>query len=131
MSTTLDRPWLVLIAGPYLSGTDGDPARIAANLARLEAEAWPVYQRGHLPVVGEWIAWPVVRGAGGRTHDDEVFKRLQYPVAHRLLARCDAVLRVGGPSRGADLDVQRARDLGLPVVHHASELPLGTAEAGR
>ena len=36
---SVDRPWLVLVAGPYLSGTDGDPARIAANLERLEAQA--------------------------------------------------------------------------------------------
>jgi len=36
---TADAPLLDLIAGPYRSGTDGDPARAAANLARLEAAA--------------------------------------------------------------------------------------------
>lgn len=118
-----DRPLLVLIAGPYLSGTDGDPARIEANLRRLEAPSWPIYQRGHLPMVGEWLAWPVVRGAGGRTHDDAVFRQLQYPVAQRLIERCDAVLRLAGASRGADEDVARARALGLPVLHDVAELP--------
>lgn len=34
---------LFLIAGPYRSGTDGDPQAMAADLARLEAAAWPVF----------------------------------------------------------------------------------------
>lgn len=120
---TADRPWLVLIAGPYLSGTDGDPAKIAANLAELERHALPIYTRGHLPIVGEWLAWPIIRAAGGREHGDAVFDAYQYPVAHRLLERCDAVLRLPGASRGADLDVARARERGLPVVHDVDELP--------
>lgn len=49
----------ILIAGPYRSGTDGDPQRIAANLARLEQAALAVYQRGHVPVIGEWLALPL------------------------------------------------------------------------
>ena len=119
-----DRPLLVLIAGPYLSGTDGDPARIAANRARLEAAALPIYQRGHLPLLGEWLALPIIHAAGGREHGDAVFHAYQYPVAARLLARCDAVLRLPGASRGADRDVARAQALGLPVYHHIEELPV-------
>ncbi len=36
-----DKPMLVLIAGPYRSGTGGDPRAMAANLARLEAPSGP------------------------------------------------------------------------------------------
>lgn len=124
--TTLspDFPLLVLIAGPYLSGTDGDPARVAANRARLEAAALPIYERGHLPLLGEWLALPIIHAAGGREPGDAVFHAYQYPVAERLLSRCDAVLRLPGASRGADLDVARARARGLPVVYHVDELPL-------
>jgi hypothetical protein len=121
------RPWLVLIAGPYLSGTDGDPARIAANRAALEAWALPIWERGHLPLVGEWMALPIIHAAGGRTHGDEVFQAYQYPVAHRLIERCDAVLRLPGASRGADLDVAHARALGLPVFTDIEDLPRRTA----
>ena len=32
---------MILIAGPYRSGTGDDPAKMAGNLARLEAAAWP------------------------------------------------------------------------------------------
>lgn len=117
------RPMLVLIAGPYLSGTDGQPERIAANRAALEAAAWPIYQRGHLPMLGEWLALPIIHAAGGREPGDAVFHAYQYPVAERLLSRCDAVLRLPGDSRGADQDVARARAMGLPVYHQADELP--------
>lgn len=46
---------LILIAGPYRSGTEGVQARIDENLARLESAALAVYQRGHIPVIGEWM----------------------------------------------------------------------------
>ncbi|GLW52728.1 NUDIX hydrolase [Kitasatospora phosalacinea] len=117
-----DSPLLVLIAGPYRSGTGGDPAAMAANLARLEAAAWPVFAAGHLPVIGEWIALPVLRSVGaGPT--DPLAEQVLYPTAARLLARCDAVLRLPGESTGADLDVATARRRGLPVYHDVSELP--------
>ncbi len=125
--TDSSRPWLVLIAGPYMSGTDGDPARIAANRAELERHALPIYERGHLPLIGEWMALPIIHSAGGQEHGDEVFQAYQYPVAHRLIERCDAVLRLPGASRGADMDVARARELGLAVVRDVSELPLRAA----
>ena len=117
------KPLLVLIAGPYLSGTDGDLGKISANRARLESFALPIYERGHLPMVGEWLALPIIHGAGGRIEGDDVFKAYQYPVAHRLLECCDAVLRIPGESRGADLDVARARELGLPIYTDIAELP--------
>lgn len=122
-----NRPWLVLIAGPYMSGTDGDPARIAANRAELERHALPIYERGHLPLIGEWMALPIIHSAGGREHGDEVFQAYQYPVAHRLIERCDAVLRLPGASRGADMDVARAQSLGLKVLYDVNELPLRAA----
>ena len=124
------KPLLVLISGPYLTGTDSNPAKIAANRARLESFAFPIYQRGHLPVLGEWLALPIIHGAGGKTDGDEVFNAYQYPVAHRLLARCDAVLRIRGDSRGADLDVLRARQIGLPIYTDVSELPSRCLGAG-
>ncbi|MGW5504081.1 DUF4406 domain-containing protein [Streptomyces rochei] len=117
-----DKRMLILIAGPYRSGTDGDPRAMAANLARLEAAAWPVFAAGHLPVIGEWIALPVLRSAGaGPT--DALADQVLYPTAHRLLARCDAVLRLPGESVGADQDVALARHRGLPVYHDVAQIP--------
>ncbi|MFH8578772.1 DUF4406 domain-containing protein [Streptomyces zaomyceticus] len=119
---TTDEPMLILIAGPYRSGTDGDPRAMAANLARLEAAAWPVFAAGHLPVIGEWIALPVLRSAGaGPT--DPLADQVLYPAAERLLARCDAVLRLPGESAGADGDVATARRRGLPVYDDIAQIP--------
>lgn len=72
---------------------------------------------------GEWLALPIIHAAGGRNTEDEVFRAYQYPVANRLLERCDAVLRIPGASRGADLDVARAIQLGLRVYNAVTELP--------
>lgn len=125
LMTTTHKPLLILIAGPYLSGTGGEPEKIAANRARLESYALPIYQRGHIPMVGEWLALPIIHAAGGRTHGDAVFHQYQYPVAARLLQRCDGVLRIPGESSGADLDVARATALGLPVYTSVDALPMG------
>ncbi|MGW2477480.1 DUF4406 domain-containing protein [Streptomyces sp. NPDC001665] len=125
-----DKPKLILISGPYRSGTNGDPQAMAANLARMEAAAWPVFAAGHLPVIGEWIALPVLRSAGaGPT--DALADQVLYPTADRLLARCDAVLRLPGKSAGADGDVAVARRRGLPVYHGISEIPRRTPQEGR
>ncbi len=123
---TSSQPLLVLIAGPYMSGTQGDPARIAANRARLESFALPIYERGHLPLVGEWLVHPIVAAAGSQASGDAVFNDYQYPVAERLLRRCDAVLRIPGDSRGADMDVARALFQGLPVYTRVEDLPDAT-----
>ncbi|KDN81019.1 NUDIX hydrolase [Kitasatospora cheerisanensis] len=117
-----EKPMLILIAGPYRSGTDGDPRAMAANLARLEEAAWPVFAAGHVPVIGEWIALPVLRSAGAGLADP-LADQVLYPTAERLLAHCDAVLRLPGDSTGADQDVAIARRRGLPVYHHVDEIP--------
>ena len=120
-----DAPMLILIAGPYRSGTGGDPEAMAANLARLERAAWPVFDAGHIPMIGEWVALPVLRSAGATVHDP-LAEDVLYPTAQRLLRHCDAVLRLPGESIGADQDVQTATRLGLPVFYDAAEIPRRT-----
>ena len=113
----------ILIAGPYRSGTNDDPALLAANLAHLEQAAWPLFRAGHLPMIGEWVALPVLHGAGGVSVADPVASGIMYPTAERLLARCDAVLRLPGESKGADQDVAIARERGLAVYYSLDEVP--------
>ncbi|HSK31912.1 MAG TPA: DUF4406 domain-containing protein [Propionicimonas sp.] len=123
-------PLLILISGPYLTGTDGDEDKIRENLARMEAMALPLFEKGHLAVVGEWLAWPVITSAGGSSHRSEQFSRYQYPVAHRLLTKCDAVLRIPGESRGADMECALAREWGKPVYTSLDEVPRADATPG-
>jgi hypothetical protein len=117
------QPLLILIAGPYRSGTGDDPDRLAANLQVLEAAAWPLFRAGHVPMIGEWVALPVMRGAGSTGVGDPVSEQVLYPTAERLLQHCDAVLRLPGASTGADQDVRIARERGLPVYERIEDVP--------
>ena len=57
-------PLLVLVAGPYRSGTDDDPAKMAANHRAMNEAALEVFRAGHLPVTGEALALPLIELAG-------------------------------------------------------------------
>ena len=116
-------PKLILIAGPYRSGTGDDPELLDRNLRRLEEAAWPIFRKGHVPMIGEWVALPVLASAGADGIADPLAAQVMYPTAHRLLQHCDGVLRLPGDSRGADLDVAIARDRGIPVWFSIDEIP--------
>ena len=100
-----------------------DPVLLRRNLARLEQAAWPIFQAGHLPMIGEWVALPVLESAGVDDLSDPLAGEVMYPTAERLLERCDAVLRLAGESRGADQDVAIARGRGIPVYYSLDEIP--------
>src|SRR4029079_5189018 len=55
---------MILIAGPYRSGTGDDPAKMARNLRALEQASWPIFEKGHVPMIGEWAALPIWTAAG-------------------------------------------------------------------
>lgn len=119
----MTKPLLILIAGPYRSGTGDDPARMAANLAALESAAWPIFRAGHVPMIGEWVALPVLSSAGASGPLDPFAEQVMYPTAERLLQHCDGVLRLPGASTGADQDVRIAQERGLPVWHRIEDVP--------
>lgn len=121
---------MILIAGPYRSGTGDDPAKLAANVRAMEAYALPIFRAGHVPVVGEWYALPLVELAGSTHVGDGAFNEIFHPIAERLLTRCDAVLRVGGASQGADQMVRSASERGLRIFTRLQEIPgcAGAAE---
>jgi hypothetical protein len=114
---------MILVAGPYRSGTNDDPEKMTQNLRALEEAALPLYRAGHVPMIGEWVALPLLRVAGSTRIGDAQWQEILYPVAHRLIARCDAVLRLAGASAGADEDVRLAGERGLPVYYQLCEVP--------
>ena len=122
----MTKPLLILIAGPYRSGTNDEPERLQANLDALESAAWPIFEAGHIPMIGEWVALPVMRGVGS-TVGDAVSSTILTPTAERLLQHCDAVLRLPGESTGADNDVRIAQQLGIPVYRSIDEVPRAPA----
>jgi hypothetical protein len=118
-----DRPLMILIAGPYRSGTGDDPAKMKANVTAMEQYALPIFRAGHLPVVGEWLALPLVDLAGSKQVGDAAFNEIFHPIAERLVARCDGILRIGGASAGADEMVRIAQSHGRAVFHRLEEIP--------
>ena len=114
---------LILIAGPYRSGTGDDPVLMRQNLDRLESVALPLFRKGHTPMIGEWVALPLLHLAGSKKPGDEAYEEILYPVAQRLLQKCDAVLRLEGESKGADEDVRIARERGLKIYYRLEDVP--------
>lgn len=117
---------MILVAGPYRSGTADEPAKLAANVDAMNQVALEVYRRGHLPVTGEALALPLIRLAGSTRVGDGVFTEIFHPIASALLSRCDAVLRVGGASVGADEMVAQAREQGKHVFTGIEQVPAAT-----
>ena len=113
---------MILVAGPYRSGTNGDPGLIQANVDAMTATSLELLRLGHLPVMGEWFALPLVGAAEAAGHAN-AFEELFHPIAESVLARCDACLRIGGASTGADRMVRAARDLGKTVFTSISDVP--------
>ncbi|MEQ8440322.1 MAG: DUF4406 domain-containing protein [Alphaproteobacteria bacterium] len=98
-----------MIAGPYSAGS-ADAARRAENLAALNRAAAAVFDKGHIPVIGVNNALPVIEAAGQNRFDE-----MMMPMSLALADRCDACLRVGGASDGADREADRFRQSGKPV----------------
>ena len=108
---------MILVAGPYRSGTNDDPVLIQRNVDAMEDMALAVFRRGHLPVLGEWFALPLLKHAGSTKIGDAVFDEIFHPIARELIGKCDAVLRIGGPSsrrRRHGRDRPEARQTHLP-----------------
>ena len=114
---------MILVAGPYRSGTGDDPAKLAANVRTMNVAALHLFRAGHLPVTGEALALPLIEVARSEAVGDRVFDEIFHPIAERLLARCDAVLRIGGPSAGADAMVRLAQSNGKAVFTAIEEIP--------
>lgn len=112
----MSKTMMILIAGPYRSGTGDDPEKMAANVQHMEWYALPIFR-------GEWFALPLLHLAGSKQVGDDAYREIFHPIAERLLEKCDAVLRVGGASQGADLMVEVARKNGLQIYTNLEQIP--------
>ena len=117
------RPLMILVAGPYRSGTNDDPALIAANVRAMTDMALKLFRAGHLPVLGEWFALPLIEHAGSKHIGDRIFNEIFHPISRTLVSKCDACLRIGGASQGADEMVALSRALGKHVFFEFAEIP--------
>ena len=107
----------VMISGPYRAGAKTEAER-ESNLAVMNRAAYEVFRLGHVPVIGVNMALPIIRTLGAERYDE-----IMMPVSLALVDRCDACLRIGGPSRGADDEADRFRAQGKPVYARVEEIP--------
>ena len=114
---------MILVAGPYRSGTDDNPALIAANVKAMTDTALELYRMGHMPVLGEWFALPLIEAAGSKHAGDEIFNEIFHPIAVQLIDHCDAVLRIGGASKGADEMVNTGRIKSKIIFYKKEDIP--------
>ena len=117
------KPQMILVAGPYRSGTNDDPVLIAKNVEAMTETSLRLFRAGHLPVLGEWYALPLIEHAGSTGVGDPIFNEIFHPISRRLVAKCDGCLRIGGPSTGADEMVELARQNGKAVYYSLEEIP--------
>lgn len=113
---------MILVAGPYRSGTGDDPQKIALNMQHMNTTALALLNKGFLPMLGEWMALPLINTAGSKEIGDPVFDQIFHSTAIDLLSHCDAVLRIGGSSQGADLMVTYAQTWNKPVFYSIEEI---------
>jgi len=121
---------MILVAGPYRSGTNDIPELIGKNVQAMTETALALYKMGHLPVLGEWYALPLIEAAGSEEIGDAIFQEIFHPVAIRLLDHCDAVLRIGGPSAGADEMVHTGLVKGKQIFQSLDEVPVLLPQGG-
>ncbi len=119
---TKQKPLMILVAGPYRSGTNDNPKLIQENVDHMNATALKIYERGHLPVLGEWFALPLIETAGSKEMGDEIWNKLFHPVAIRLISKCDVILRIGGASNGADEMVRIGKENGKKIIFKIEEI---------
>ena len=107
----------IMVAGPYSTG-GADATTRAARLAEMNRAALRLFRMGHVPLIGVNMALPVIAAA-----EDDAFEEVMMPLSLALAERCDAVLRIGGPSTGADAEIARFDAAGKPVYRAFAEVP--------
>lgn len=95
---------------------------IAKNVEAMTETSLALFRAGHWPVVGEWFALPLIEHAGSKQIGDAAFDEIFHPVSRRLVARCDACLRIGGAAVGADEMAALTRSRGTPVYFSRGEI---------
>jgi hypothetical protein len=85
--------------------------------------ALAIFRKGHVLVIGVNLALPIIEAAGG---DAAAEAEIVMPLSLALAERCDAFLRIGGPSVGADQEMARFVAAGKRVFRSVDEITTQT-----
>jgi Domain of unknown function (DUF4406) len=98
----------VYVSGPYTKGDPCENTHVAISAGNA------ILNRGHIPFVPHLSHfWHTMTP---RPWEDWIKIDLAF------LPACDVVLRLPGESKGADLEVATARELGIPVCYGFEQL---------
>ena len=98
----------IYVAGPY---TQGDTAM---NIRGVVQTADVLMKYGYFPYVPHLThLWHMI---SPRPYNEWL------ALDNEWLKKCDAVIRVSGPSEGADAEIALANRLGIPVYYSVTEL---------
>jgi hypothetical protein len=117
----VSNPMWIWICGPYAA--DGDADRRAFNLGALNDAALHVLAQGHVPLIGINMALPMMEAM----HLDPEAHDIRRPLSVALMQRCDACLRIGGPSTGADNEVKWFKARERAVYRSLDAVPVAEA----
>ena len=94
---------LVYVAGPYTRPEPVENTRLAIDAGEM------LYKAGYIPLIPHLsLLWQLAYPKPAADW---------YELDLELLARCDMILRLPGPSIGADVETDFARGKGIPVFH--------------
>jgi hypothetical protein len=111
----------IMVSGPYATGAPSNADR-AENLRSLNTAALELFRRGHVPILGVNLALPMLWCVPS-IEAERAYETVMMPLSLALVDRCDACLRIGGPSQGADDEVAAFRAKGKPVYLTLEEVP--------
>lgn len=107
---------IIYISGPYSAPTQ---AQVWNNVFAATDAGVEIREKGHYPLVphlyDEFDAMAKLKGTNF-TWQDYIDMDLAF------LERCDALLYLGS-SKGADIELARAKELGLPIFYSVDEVP--------
>jgi hypothetical protein len=107
----------IMIAGPYSTGA-ANSEDLHQNHSALNEAALQIFEKGHIPIIGVNLALPIISIAG-----EDRFNEIMMPISLAIAERCDACLRIGGASAGADQEVDNFNQRGRVVFNNINEIP--------
>ena len=106
----------IYVAGPYTASTD---LEIQQNVNNAIDAAIAVYKKGHYPYLPHLTHWIELRSQEtkqGLKWEDYI------EMDHAWLENCDALLLLA-PSRGANLELEYAKQHGKKIFFNIKEIP--------
>lgn len=106
----------IFVSGPISAPTETE---MIANSEIAQHVAYELIKKGHVPLVPHLSVYASYR--------DKVSYEWWMEYCFEWLGQCEALFYIG-PSKGADIELARAKELGLQVFYSLDEVPVVKGE---